>query len=47
MDNENILGEITCESQGVHVLKTLDNGWSYVEVPTAAMDLIVKKEGLG
>ena len=32
MDNENILGEITCESQGVHVLKTLDNGWSYVEV---------------
>lgn len=32
MKRENVLGEITCESQGVHVLETLDNGWSLVEV---------------
>lgn len=24
-------GEVTCESQGVHVIQTLDNGWSLVE----------------
>ncbi len=28
---ENIVGEITYASQGVHVLETLDNGWSLVE----------------
>ncbi len=28
---ENIVGEITYESQGVHVLGTLDNGWSLIE----------------
>lgn len=27
----NIVGEITCETQGVHVLETLDNGWTLVE----------------
>lgn len=27
----NIIGEITCESQGVNVLETLDNGWTYIE----------------
>lgn len=32
MKRENVLGEITCESQGVHVLETLDNGWTLVEV---------------
>ncbi len=31
-EDENISGEITCESQGVHILKNLENGWSYVEV---------------
>lgn len=31
MKNDNVLGEITCESQGVNVLQTLDNGWSLVE----------------
>lgn len=25
------VGEVTCHSQGVHVLETLDNGWSLVE----------------
>jgi len=29
--SSNILGEITYVSQGVHVLQTLDNGWSLVE----------------
>lgn len=28
----NVVGEITYASQGVHVLETLDNGWTYVEV---------------
>ena len=28
---DNIVGEITYVSQGVHVLETLDNGWSLVE----------------
>lgn len=32
MKRENVLGEITCESQGVHVLETLDNGWTLVEI---------------
>ena len=27
----NIVGEITCASQGVHVLETLDNGWTLIE----------------
>ncbi len=29
---ENIVGEVTYASQGVHVLETLDNGWTLVEV---------------
>ncbi len=29
---KNIIGEITCASQGVHVLETLDSGWTKVEV---------------
>ncbi|MDO5022815.1 MAG: L,D-transpeptidase family protein [Eubacteriales bacterium] len=31
MKNGNVLGEITCESQGVNVIKNLENGWSFVE----------------
>jgi len=30
-DRSNIVGEVTFESQGVHVLETLDNGWTYIE----------------
>lgn len=30
-ENSEPVGEVTCESQGVHVLETLDNGWSLVE----------------
>ncbi len=29
--SENVVGEITYASQGVHVLETLDNGWTLVE----------------
>jgi len=29
--DKNVVGEITYASQGVHVLETLDNGWSLVE----------------
>ncbi|MDO5325115.1 MAG: L,D-transpeptidase family protein [Clostridia bacterium] len=32
VSKENVVGEITYESQGVHILETLDNGWTLVEV---------------
>mgnify|MGYP002626142229 CR=1 FL=1 len=32
ISKENVVGEITYESQGVHILETLDNGWTLVEV---------------
>ena len=32
LKRENILGEITYESQGVHVIEQTDDGWSLVEV---------------
>jgi lipoprotein-anchoring transpeptidase ErfK/SrfK len=31
MDRENILGEITYEAQGVHIIEQTDDGWSLVE----------------
>ncbi|MBR3018546.1 MAG: L,D-transpeptidase family protein [Clostridia bacterium] len=31
ISKENVVGEITYASQGVHVLETLDNGWTLVE----------------
>ncbi len=31
MSKDNVVGEITYASQGVHVLETLDNGWTLVE----------------
>lgn len=31
LSRDNVLGEVTFISQGVHVLETLDNGWSLVE----------------
>lgn len=30
-EDAEMVGEVTCHSQGVHVLETLDNGWSLVE----------------
>lgn len=33
---DNIVGEIVFESQGVRVLETLDNGWTYVEAYNAS-----------
>lgn len=29
--NAEVIGEVTCETQGVHVIETLDNGWTKVE----------------
>ena len=31
ISKDNVVGEITYESQGVHILETLDNGWTLVE----------------
>ncbi|MBR6787499.1 MAG: L,D-transpeptidase family protein [Clostridia bacterium] len=33
---ENIVGEVVFESQGVRVLETLDNGWTYIETYNAS-----------
>lgn len=33
---ENIVGEVVFESQGVRILETLDNGWTYVETYNAS-----------
>lgn len=33
---DNIVGEVVFESQGVRVLETLDNGWTYVETYNAS-----------
>lgn len=30
-EDAEMVGEVTCDSQGVHVLETLENGWSLVE----------------
>lgn len=30
-DSADAVGEITCDSQGVHIIETLDNGWTLVE----------------
>ena len=32
------IGEITCASQGVHVLETLDNGWTRVECYSSSFE---------
>ncbi|MBE5786207.1 MAG: hypothetical protein E7324_01560 [Clostridiales bacterium] len=42
---ENIVGEITCDSQGVHVLETLDNGWSLVEAYNSSYGDRYNKKG--
>lgn len=31
-DADNVVGEVTYKSQGVHVIETLDNGWTKVEL---------------
>ena len=33
------VGEVTCRSQGVHVLETLDNGWSLIECYSSSNNL--------
>ena len=42
-DDAEAVGEITCASQGVHVLETLDNGWSRIEAYSSSFaDIKVK-----
>lgn len=43
----NIVGLITCETQGVHVLETLDNGWTYVEAYNSSYGEAYRKAGKG
>lgn len=31
------VGEVTCESQGLHILETLDNGWALVEAYSSSV----------
>ena len=42
---DNIVGEITCDSQGVHVLETLDNGWSLIEAYNSSYGDAYNKKG--
>jgi len=44
-ERENIVGEITCASQGVHVLETLDNGWSLIEAYNSSYGDEYNKKG--
>jgi len=44
-DRSNIVGEITCASQGVHVLETLDNGWSLIEAYNSSYGDAYNKKG--
>ena len=41
----NVVGEITRASQGVHVLETLDNGWSLVEAYNSSYGDTYNKKG--
>jgi len=42
---DNIVGEITCDSQGVHVLETLDNGWTLIEAYNSSYGDAYNKKG--
>ena len=42
-----IIGLITCETQGVHVLETLDNGWSRVELYNSSYGEAYRSAGKG
>ncbi|MBQ7455553.1 MAG: L,D-transpeptidase family protein, partial [Clostridia bacterium] len=43
----NLVGEITCETQGVHVLETLDNGWTLVEAHNSSYGDAYRLAGKG
>ena len=45
--NSNVLGLITCETQGVHVLETLDNGWTLVEAYNSSYGDAYRRAGKG
>lgn len=45
--NADIIGLVTCETQGVHVLETLDNGWSRIEVYNSSYGEAYRTAGKG
>ena len=45
--NGNVLGEITCETQGVHVLETREDGWTYVEAYNSSYGEAYRRAGKG
>ena len=44
-DRDNVVGEITCASQGVHVIEQLDNGWTLVEAYNSSYGERYNKKG--
>lgn len=42
-----IIGLVTCETQGVHVLETLDNGWTKIEVYNSSYGEAYRSAGKG
>lgn len=47
MSRDNIVGEVTFQSQGVHVLETLKNGWSLIETYNSSYGPTFKRKGYG
>lgn len=43
----NVVGLITCETQGVHVLETREDSWTYVEVYNSSYGEAYRKAGKG
>ena len=43
----NVVGEITYQSQGVHILETLDNGWTLVEAYNSSYGDTYRNENTG
>lgn len=46
-DKSNVLGLITCETQGVHVIESLDNGWTLVEAYNSSYGEAYRRTGKG
>jgi len=46
-DNGNVIGLITCETQGIHVLETREDGWSYVEIYNSSYGEQYRTSGKG
>lgn len=44
---DNVVGEVTFLSQGVHILETLDNGWTLIEAYNSSYGPTFKRKGFG